>query len=241
MPRSYQRSFLSSAAPNPCHPERSLAMSEANRQTQSKDLAPVGPTEGDARRSHSKAWTISILMMAFLLLSVVSFSQTTRRFPGKESELISPDRHWTVQNVDRDQEPHHSILLKDNITGKTRKLSDYERGVGAVWSPDNHHLALNYYAGSDFTETAILSVDETIPKIDVQEAILPKIDIPDCDHCYFGVSRWLDDRRVVVHAWGYGNRSSLFCLCYIYTLSGSTTKCIRQPKPDGDVCETLTP
>ena len=33
--------------PNPCHPERSLAMSEANRQTESKDLVPAGATPGN--------------------------------------------------------------------------------------------------------------------------------------------------------------------------------------------------
>jgi hypothetical protein len=32
----------------PCHPERSLAMSEANRQTKSKDLMFAGATTGDA-------------------------------------------------------------------------------------------------------------------------------------------------------------------------------------------------
>ncbi len=33
----------------PCHPERSLAESKANRQTQSKDPAPVVATTGEAR------------------------------------------------------------------------------------------------------------------------------------------------------------------------------------------------
>ena len=32
-------------------------------------------------------------------------------------------------------------------------------------------------AGSDFTETLILSVAEIVPKIDVQKAVLPRIDV----------------------------------------------------------------
>lgn len=34
-----------------CHPERSLAMSEANRQTKSKDLVSAGTTTAAARSS----------------------------------------------------------------------------------------------------------------------------------------------------------------------------------------------
>ena len=37
-----------SATLNPCHPERSLAESEANRQTQSKDPCCTGVLEGTA-------------------------------------------------------------------------------------------------------------------------------------------------------------------------------------------------
>jgi hypothetical protein len=39
---SYRHSPLLSTPLKPCHPERSLAESEANRQTQSKDLVPSG-------------------------------------------------------------------------------------------------------------------------------------------------------------------------------------------------------
>ena len=117
---------------------------------------------------------MSILMMSFLLLPVVSFSPTARRFPGNKSELTSPDGHWTLQNVDRDQEPHHSILLKENTTGKARKICDYNRSAAVIWSPDSRHFALNDYAGSDFTETTILSVDETVPNVDVQKEVNSK-------------------------------------------------------------------
>ena len=40
---------LTCAALNPCHPERSLAKSEATRQTESKDPYNLPATRGDAR------------------------------------------------------------------------------------------------------------------------------------------------------------------------------------------------
>jgi hypothetical protein len=226
-----------------CHPERSLAKSEANRQTQSKDPAFARAIGGDARRSHFSAWTMSILIAFLLLLPVASFSQTARRFPGKKSELTSPDGRWTLQDVHADQKAHHSILLKNNTTGKTRKLSDYERSVGVVWSPDSRHFALNDYAGSDFTETTILSVNETVPNIDVQKEVNRKRKVTmGGDHEYFGVAYWVDEHRVVIHHWGYGNGDPIYCECYVYTLNGSVRNCTRQPNSsDIDSCERTTP
>jgi hypothetical protein len=195
----------------------------------------------------------SILLMFLLAATTASFSQSSTRFPGKKSELTSPDGRWVLQDVDRDQEPNHSIFLKDRTNGKTRKICDYERGVGLVWSTDSRHFALNNYAGSDFTETSILSVDERTPAIDVQDGILrhdirlrERVTLVGWDHDYFGVARWLDKEHVVVHHWGHAtdlnSTSRIFCECYIYALNGEAQKCDRQPKhPEGDFCETSTP
>jgi len=220
-------------------------MSEANCQTQSKDLVFAGATGGDARRSRTKACTISILMMSFLLLSVVSFSPTARRFPGNKSELTSPDRHWTLQNVDRDQEPHHSILLKDNTTGKTRKICDYNRSATVIWSPDSRHFALNDNAGSNYAEASIVAVDEAGPMIKLQDAILNKNNAAEGGHEYFGAVRWLDARRLVIHNWGHNDEPPLgeHCVCYVYMLAGSLQKCADQPNGSDieGLCRKTTP
>jgi hypothetical protein len=228
--------------PNVCHPERSLGISEANRQTKSKDPMAAGTKCGDARCSHRNVWPSSILLTFFLVWSIVSFGQAAK-FPGPNSKLTSPDGRWVLQNVNPDSKQPRTIFLKDKTTGKTRKICEYGRSVGLLWSPNSRRFALNDRAGSDYTETSILSVDETVRKIDVQDAILrdAKAQMPSCDHCYFGVSRWLDDRSVVVFGSGYGNGSPLFCLCYIYTLNGKVRKCLRQPKPDSDFCQSSRP
>ncbi len=51
MPRSNRRCFRSSTALDLCHPERSLAIREANRQTKSKDPLSAHIAAGNARVS----------------------------------------------------------------------------------------------------------------------------------------------------------------------------------------------
>jgi hypothetical protein len=242
------KSFRWSCALNICHPERSLATREAYRQTKSKDPLRAGITDSDARSS--LPFTRVLVVSLVLSSAVASFAQSERSFPGKKSELISRDGRWMLQNVDRDQEPYHSILLKDNTSGKSRKVCDYSRSVRVLWAPDSRHFALNDYAGSNFTETTIVSVDETAPTIDVQAAILhsngglrESVTLVRSGHDYFGVTRWLDKHRAVVHHWGHSDVPPLraFCECYVYTLDGSVEKCAHHVKEAEELCDTVTP
>ncbi len=171
-------------------------------------------------------------LLIFALVSTLSYSQTTfARFPGRRSALLSPDRRYALRNVNNRQEPYHSsIFLTDKRTGKTLKIYDYGRHATVVWAPDSTRFALNDYAGSDFTNTYIVPIDGTTPRIDVQKEIYDKArDLAQGHHEYFGVARWLDNRRVIVHHWGHGDEG-MFCQCYVYALYGPVQKCARQPK-----------
>jgi hypothetical protein len=57
---SERESFSSGTTLNPCHPERSLAMGEAHRQTESKD-----PLRADTTSAHAR----SFLKVLFRILS----------------------------------------------------------------------------------------------------------------------------------------------------------------------------
>jgi len=182
----------------------------------------------------------------FMLLSTVSQPQTSySKFPGP-SQGISPDGRYVLLSVENEREPYHSILLKDKNTRKMRKIYDYGRSASVVWAPDSRHFALNDYAGSNLAETYIIAVDETEPRIDLQEEIArhQRVGPTAGDHEYFGVSRWLDERKVVVHHWGHGGSpTKAFCMCYIYTLNGSVEKCTRQPQASNpeQQCAEITP
>jgi len=183
-------------------------------------------------------------LLVVVLLSSISYSQTNpARFPGRRSDVFSPDRRYVLRNVNNSQEPYHSIFLSDKRTGKKRKVYDYGRGAAVVWAPDSRRFAVNDYAGSDFTNTYIFAADEMARPIDVQKEIYDEADdLVGGHHEYFGVARWLDNQRVIVHHWGHGDEG-MFCQCYIYTLNGPVQKCARQPKSSDPEqrCEDTTP
>ena len=216
-------------------------MSKANRQTESKDPYRLRTARIDAGRSHSSALSLYILSL-IVVLAIPALSQVSRNFPNKKSEITSPDGRYLVQDVDHNQE-YRVLFLKDKTTGKTRQVYEYTRGASVIWSPDSRHFVVDDSAGSDYTETRILSVDETVPKIDVQKEILDKRkDVPGGHHEYFYVAYWIDSRRVLVYHWGYGGEDpNGFCECYVYRLNGRVYKCARQPKDSDSACERAIP
>ena len=184
------------------------------------------------------------LLVVALLTTLTCAQSNYARFPGKRSEVDSPDGKYVFVNVDNQQQPHHSLFLEEKSTGRRHKISDYERSVAVVWAPNSKRFALNDYAGSDFTSTYIISVDESLPKVDIQKVIVSKFKrIARGDHDYFGVRRWLDDRRVIVNHWGHGeSQPSGFCECYIYTLNGPVKQCgVQSAGNSEERCEELTP
>jgi hypothetical protein len=190
-------------------------------------------------------WTCEKLnLLTLLLLSTACYSQmNSARFPGPRSELPSPDGRYELINTNSDREPHHTLFLKEKRTGELRKITDYERSVGVVWAPDSRHFAVNDYAGSNVTDTYIVATAGIAARIDVQDEINKKVKhLIGGDHEYFGVARWLDARRVIVHHWGHGD-DGMFCECYIYVLRGPVRKCARQPKSSEpeERCAEITP
>jgi len=221
-------------------------MSEAHRQTQSKDPGPACTTTGTARNSPIAARVAMTLAGLIVLFTLTAPAQISRNFPGLKSEIGSPDGRFVIQNVDHNDDRQHFLLLKDETTGKSREVYEYGRNATVAWSPDSRYFAINDYAGSNFTETYIFSIDETTPKINVQDELLHKGKvIPTGGHDYFGVVRWLDGQRVVIHHWGHSDDppAKAFCECYLYTLHGSVVKCSHQPKSDDPerLCGNITP
>lgn len=215
-------------------------MSEANRQTESKAPCHLRAAFIDGRRSRRgplSAYAFSLIVA----LVIPALSQVSRNFPDKKSEITSPDGQYSVQDVDHNEE-YRLLFLKNKTTGETRQVYEYTRGASVVWSPDSRHFAIDDAAGSDYTETKILSVEEAVPEIDVQQEIRDKIDVPSGHHEYFYVAYWIDARRVVVYHWGYGGEDpNGFCECYVYRMNGRVYKCARQPKNSDSVCERSIP
>jgi len=131
--------------------------------------------------------------MLVALFVLAARAQTFGNFPGRKSDLTSPNGCYVIQNVEREEEPHFVLSLKDKTTAKSRKVYEYGRGGSVLWSPDSRHFAIDDAAGSDYTETKIIPVDESAPEIDVQKEILDKVKSPPGGHHeYFYVAYWID-------------------------------------------------
>jgi hypothetical protein len=231
-----------SRSPTNCHPERSLVVSKANRQTESKDPYYLGAVPSN--HCHSLRNALAVCVLSLTVIFAVPFqSQASRNFPGGKSEITSPDGRYAVLNVDHNEEYRHVLFLKHKTTEKVRQVYEYTRSANIVWSPDSRHFAIDDGAGSDYTETKILSVDEGVPGIDVQKEILDKANyVSGGHHEYFYVAYWIDPRRVVVYHWGYGREDpNGFCDCYVYRLNGPVRNCERQPKDSDRACQQAIP
>lgn len=193
--------------------------------------------EHDTGRSQSAAMIIRVgtktlsawLFIALLSGTVVASSKKLVEFPGPQAQLQSPDGRYVVENVDSDKEPHHTLRLKNTETGAVRTLCNYPRHVTVLWSPDGKKLAVNDYAGSDFSKILIFSADQDSPAQDVGAELLQSLkdspdrrSLADNHHVYFAVSSWEGNDAVKLKVWGHGEVDPKgFSRLYQYTLGGS--------------------
>jgi Tol biopolymer transport system component len=117
-------------------------------------------------------------LLAVLNVAASEASRKLTEFPGTQAQLRSPDGRYVVENVDSDKEPHHTLLLKNRETGAVRTLCNYPRHVTVLWSPDGKKLAVNDYAGGDFSKILIFSADQDSPPQDVGADLLQSLKDP---------------------------------------------------------------
>jgi hypothetical protein len=201
--------------------------------------SPVGTAE-----SLACSCSVAALLSFLLGLSALCAAQTSARFLGPPANLSPPDGRYILLSTD--DLAHHAVFLKDTRTGRVRKVYQYERSAAVLWSPDSRHFAVDDFEGSNIAEAYIFSTDEPTLKIDLQDHLLRQGGLrPSGGHDYFGVSRWLDPSRVVVHYWGHSDDppASAFCECYVFNLNGAIKKCAQQSAardPEG-YCWSLMP
>ncbi len=159
----------------------------------------------------------------------------------------SPDRRYEVENVvcSKKGTNERALVLRNVNSGVRRTLSTYTRDATVLWSPDSHYVAIDDYAGSDYTRNLVYSVDKDEPPVDLQKQLergLPEHgrELPEADHLYMSVIKWRPDMQVDFLVWGHGGGKG-FCRCYLLSLTGKVGQCqLRIPKSNSeDYCETI--
>ncbi len=183
------------------------------------------------------------LILVPLMLRAAECVPTTR---SAGRSVISPNRKYKVSSFFCSNAKGDRVLILTNLrTGEHRLLYTYTRDATVLWSPDSQRIAVNDYAGSDFTRNVVYSVDPDQTPFDVQRTLgqaAARKDqrLPAADHLYMSVTKWESDRELDVLVWGHGGEVSHgFCECRILTLAGEIRECRRKiPEADPeDYCE----
>ena len=163
-------------------------------------------------------------------------------FP-QAGELISPDRQYTVRNVDAADHgsefvgTFHSLWLTDLKTKQTRKLCDYVGVAAVAWSGSDQILVTQYLSKmtSRVLMFALAASQEPVvldqPGVTQMLAAELRDTLRENDHVFNEASR-LDGAILHLTIWGYGQHDQKgFRLACQYALREGILACDPQSVP----------
>lgn len=161
--------------------------------------------------------------------------------------LTSPDGQYRVSNVfcsKQTQEREMALVLRNLKSGEHRILYTFDRDATALWSPNSRWIAINDYAGSDYTNNMVVSVERGARPIDLKERLLqsePKQSVLKSDHLYLTASEWKSESEIELLAYGHDSERRIsFCRCFLISLNGGTQQCsLPGVKDSEDYCVNL--
>jgi hypothetical protein len=163
-------------------------------------------------------------------LLISSMAWATDCMPGTRvgPSVTSPDGQYRVSKVlCSNQSDQRALVLHNNKSGDERLLYTYTRNATILWSPDSRNIAINDYAGSDFTENLVFSVDQSVPPIDLKKQLFQseRRAVPETDHLYMSTIKWRSQSVLQVIVWGHGGDSPMgFCRSFSLSLDGKVQK-----------------
>ncbi len=158
--------------------------------------------------------------------------------------VISPDAQYRVSNVfcsDQEHERELVLVLRNLKSGESRTLYTYDRDASVVWSPDSRWIAINDFAGSDYTNNLLVSIDRSVSPIDLKERLIrsePKQSVLKSDHLYIAATKWESGQKIELLAYGHDSERRIsFCRCFLMSLQGRVDQChLANGKDSEDYC-----
>jgi hypothetical protein len=197
-----------------------------------------------------RLWKIARRLAGFLLVLPVA-GQASDCVPNGHSagpSATSPDGRYEVLKVfcsTQTKERELALVLRNVQSGESRTLYTYDRDASVIWSPDSRWIAINDYAGSDYTNNVVVSIDRDTPPIDLKQRLLqskPKQRILESDHLYLSASEWKSQSEIQLVVWGHDSgRKIAFCRCFLMSLGGSIRQChlpVTGDDPEG-YCQNI--
>jgi hypothetical protein len=184
--------------------------------------------------------------IALLFACADALAANSVNFPGKVSELKSPDGKCTIKNVDDFESAsrilsadppanHHLFLIRK---GEKRKLLlwSYYDNVDILWSPDSGSFILNDW---DRAKPYLYRTGDPRHPLDIAAkltaAVKDKTDrqaLNSSEHLYIFAARWLSAKSIQIKVSGCGAPDGDFTLTYTWDLKDGFTRVKREAKMD---------
>lgn len=207
-------------------------------------MTSIGRSPSAAVRAATR---IAAALVVFLVMSACCWAADGCELSNRREGLVavSPDGRYKVVNFlcsRQIDDKRAALVLVNRKTGARRTLYFYTRGATVVWSPDSRRIAINDYAGSDYTNNLVYSIDQDGQPIDLQKQWDKWKEMPEADHFYMSVLQWTsrDDLKLIV--WGHGGAPTRgFCRCFFLNLSdGKSRQCHLDTTGDPEeYCEKI--
>jgi hypothetical protein len=188
------------------------------------------------------------IFISALVISSLTWAQEC--VPSKRafrSSVTSPNDRYRVGNVfcsDQAHERQLALVLLNIKSGERRILYTYNRDATVLWSPDSRWIAINDFAGSDYTNNLLVSIGGRGPPINLKEQLLrsePKQSVLKSDHLYVAAIEWTSESEIKFIAYGHDSERRIsFCRCFLMSLKGKVQQCrLPNTKDSEDFCVNL--
>lgn len=195
----------------------------------------------------SFSWFKSLFFLAtiFSALSLIATAspkaETTATFPGKISEIKSPNGFYTIKNFDPAPtgEIIHRLYLLRRDQRKPILLRSYDRDVDILWSPDSSAFVVNDWIGSNITNPYLYYVNNTSHPIEITSKLFAALkggpdrySLNNSDHLYVFATRWRTPTSLEIKVTGHGPQGA-FTIFYVWNLKRSFQRVGRMSKEVG--------
>jgi hypothetical protein len=183
-----------------------------------------------------RLWKETLVLFSVALAPLLTRAQAQDCVPSVRSAgppVSSPDGRFEVLRVfcsTQTNERQLVVVLRDIKSGASRTLYTYDRAATMVWSPDSRWIAINDFAGSDYTNNVVFSIDPGTQPIDLKQRLLestPKQRIFGSDHLYLSATEWKSVGEIQLLAWGHDSGTKRnFCRCLFFVIGEQVGYCI---------------
>jgi hypothetical protein len=178
-------------------------------------------------------------VIAILLFAIPASAANAVNFPGKTSEIKSPDGLYTIKNVDQPYKggeiPRHVLLFLRKGQNSGIEILNYLRNVDVLWSPDSTSFVVNYWFGSNGASASLYRVNDLKHPIEIGDRLSKalsknedKLNISKIDHFYLFANKCINANQLEIKEAGHGESGPGATVYVVLDLQRNSCKVIKR-------------